>query len=91
MAIVQRDGAWVKNATPDQINAAYHAGELNDYLGMASSGTNLDGRPTQPRTDAEFAAVLGLTLAEFGQIESPESQAKIQAHVNAEFPIPAGR
>ncbi len=33
MTAVQRDEVWLLTATPEQVHAAHHAGELNQILG----------------------------------------------------------
>ena len=38
---VQRDEAWLKSATPDQVQAAYDAGELDDVMnGVQGAGVH---------------------------------------------------
>jgi hypothetical protein len=75
----QRDMAWVKSSTPEQVDNAYKAGELEYVLGSRDEVERL--KP--PQTDAEYAASLGITEEEFGHINRPDVLAKIVAHSEA--------
>lgn len=78
--MMQRDEAWLKGATPAQINAALEAGELDQLLG---AGEFAPPPRRQPKTDAEFAASLGITVDEYHRITDPDVLAKIDRHFSA--------
>lgn len=68
----QRTQAWLQTATPEDIVSAHGRGALDDLLGRVAIVES---------SDSSAAAALGLTLAQFAQIESSESLHAIAAHL----------
>ncbi|WP_142206758.1 hypothetical protein [Subtercola boreus] len=79
MSVVQKNEVWLKDASPQQISDAYDNGELDFATGTVR---NAAGRPITepPMADADYAAELGITVEEYGHINSLDVIEKIVAH-----------
>lgn len=60
----QRDQAWVKAATPEQIVAAQQAGELGSYLGSKTAEQKAHDALVAGSADRVHAAAYGLSVAQ---------------------------
>lgn len=58
--IEQRDGAWVRSASPDAIVAAQNAGELAHYMGGLTAEQRDSARSVDSARDRVLAAAYGL-------------------------------
>ncbi|UFS58928.1 hypothetical protein [Subtercola endophyticus] len=74
----QKTEAWVKTATPEQIDTAHRAGELEALLGRDAAR-----QAKNPTTDADYANSLGISVEEFGHIEDAAVLEKISNHLTA--------